>query len=336
MKAKKQNLVNKDRHRLEEVLPLRTPYALFIDPCDLCNFRCKFCAMQAAGVKLPFKKQLMSMELYRKVIDDVAAFPDRLKMLRLAQSGEPLLHPEFPEMVRYAKQKGISEFIETVTNGSKLNPELNERLVESGLDRIRISIEEISGEGYRQMADADVDFDQLVFNIKDLYERSVRAGGPLEVYVKTVDAAVNTKEKEETFYQLFGDICHKVWIDHVVPVWSGWNGLADRFDIQKAGVHGQQLSQERKVCSFPLYSLSITPDGSAVVCCSDWQRKLVIGDLTKQSLLEVWNGEPLRTFWIDMLSGNRNKYEMCAQCEYLKYNSTDNIDAYAEEILKRF
>ena len=72
------------------------------------------------------------------------------------------------------------------------------------------------------------------------------------------------------------------------------------------------------------------------MCCSDWQRKLVIGDLTKQSLLEVWNGEPLRTFWIDMLSGNRNKYEMCAQCEYLKYNSTDNIDAYAEEILKRF
>lgn len=32
MKAKKQNLVNKDRHRLEEVLPLQTPYALFIDP----------------------------------------------------------------------------------------------------------------------------------------------------------------------------------------------------------------------------------------------------------------------------------------------------------------
>ena len=335
MKAKKQNLINKDRHRLEEVLPLRTPYALFIDPCDLCNFRCKFCAMQAADVKLPFKKQMMSMELYRKVIDDVAAFPDRLKMLRLAQSGEPLLHPEFPEMVRYAKQKGISEFIETVTNGSKLNPELNEKLIESDLDRIRISIEEISGEGYRQMSDADIDFDQLVFNIKDLYERSVRVGR-CEVYIKTVDAAVDTKEKEETFYRLFGDICHRIWIDHVIPLWSGWDDdIGDRFKLQQIGGHGQAL-RETKVCPFPLYSLSVAPDGSAVVCCSDWQRKLVIGDLTKQSLLEVWNGEPLRTFWIDMLSGNRNKYEMCAQCEYPKYNSTDNIDACAEEILRRF
>lgn len=177
MKAKKQNLVNKDRHRLEEVLPLRTPYALFIDPCNLCNFRCKFCAMQAADVELPFKKQMMSMELYRKVIDDAAAFPDQLKMLRLVQHGEPLLHPEFPEMVRYAKQKGVSEFIETVTNGSKLNPELNEKLVESGIDRIRISIEETDGEGYRRMSGVDIDFDQFIFNIKDLYERSVHAGG---------------------------------------------------------------------------------------------------------------------------------------------------------------
>lgn len=334
MKAKRQNLINKDRHRLEEVLPLRTPYALFIDPCDLCNFRCRFCAMQAADVELPFKKQMMPMELYRKVIDDVAAFPDRLKMLRLAQSGEPLLHPEFPEMVRYAKQKGISELIETVTNGSKLNPELNKKLIESGLDRIRISIEEISGEGYRRMSGADIDFDQLVFNIKDLYERSVRVGG-CEVYIKTVDAAVNTKEKEETFYRLFGDICHRIWIDHVIPLWSGWDDVGDRFELQQIGGHGQAL-RETKVCPFPLYSLSVTPDGSTVVCCSDWQRKLVVGDLTKQSLLEVWNGEPLRIFWIDMLSGNRNKYEMCAQCEYLKYNSTDNIDAYAEEILKRF
>lgn len=334
MKAKKQNLVNKDRHRLEEVLPLRTPYALFIDPCSLCNFRCKFCAMQAADVELPFKKQLMPMELYRKVIDDAAAFPDRLKMLRLAQYGEPLLHPEFPEMVRYAKQKGIAEFIETVTNGSKLNPQLNEQLIESGLDRIRISIEEISGEGYRQMSGVNIDFDQLLFNIKDLYERSVRAGGTCEVYVKTVDAAVGTKEKEETFYRLFGDICHKIWIDHIVPVWAGWDEIGNQFELQQAGVHGQ-IPREAKVCPFPFYSPSIAPDGIVTVCCSDWQRKLVIGDLKQQSLSDVWSGEPLRTFWIDMLSGNRNKYEMCARCQYLKYNSTDNIDAYAEDILKR-
>lgn len=335
MKAKKTNLVNQKRHKLEEVLPLQTPYTLCVDPCNLCNFRCKFCAIQSSEAELTFKKQLMTMELYKKVIDDIAVFPDRLKVLRLNGNGEPLLNPELPEMIRYAKEKGVADFIEILTNGSKLNPQLNERLIESGLDRIRISIEEISEEGYREMAGVNIGLDQLCANIRDFYERSVRAGRTCEVYIKTVDAAVSTREKEETFCRLFGDICHKIWIDHVIPLWSGWDDIGNRFDLRKIGMHGQ-ASRETTVCPFPFYSLIVNPDGLVTVCCSDWQRKLVIGDLTKQSLLEVWNGEPLRTFWIDMLSGNRNKYEMCAQCEYLKYNSTDNIDAYAEEILKRF
>ena len=334
MRAEKKNLINRNRQKLEDVLPLQTPYSLYIDPCNLCNFRCGFCAVQTADAEVPLKRQLMPMDLYRKVIDDIAAFPDHLKMLRLCGNGEPLLHPELPQMIRYAKERGVSEFIEIVTNGSKLNPELNEKLVESGLDRIRISVEEISGEGYRRMAGVSIDFDQLLFNIRDLYERSVRVGGRCEVYVKTVDAAVATEEKEETFYRLFGDICHKIWIDHVIPLWAEWEDIGDRFELQSFGGHGQAL-RETTVCPFPFYSLLINPDGTVAACCADWQRRLVLGDLMRQSLLEVWNGEPLRTFWIDMLSGSKNRYEMCAHCEYPKYNSTDNIDDYAEEILKR-
>nr|WP_325179362.1 radical SAM/SPASM domain-containing protein [uncultured Oscillibacter sp.] len=334
MNAEKKNLVNEHRSKLEDVLPLRTPYSLFIDPCNLCNFKCKFCAMQTTDEELDFKKQLMSMELYEKIVDDIASFPDKLKMLRISQHGEPLLHPELPEMIRYAKQKNVSEFIEIVSNGSKLNPRLNKELVESGLDRIRISIEEISGEGYREIAGVSIDFDQLIANIKDLFEQSNRMGKALEVYVKIVDVAVDTKEKEETFYRLFGDICHKIWIDHIVPVWSGWGDLENRFELQQMGVHGQ-TPQVARVCPFPFYSLTIAPDGIANVCCSDWRRKLVIGDLKRQSLMDVWKGDLLKKFWIDMLSGNKDRYEMCAQCVYPVYNSTDNIDAYAEEILKR-
>lgn len=334
MNADKKNLVNEHRNKLEEVLPLRTPYALFIDPCNLCNFKCRFCAMQTADEELPFKKQLMPMELYKKIIDDVASFPDRLKMLRISQHGEPLLHPELPEMIRYAKEKGVSDFIEIVTNGSKLNPQLNTELVESGLTRIRISIEEVSAKGYQEIAGANVDLERMRLNIKDIYDKSARREGTFEVYIKIVDAAVSTKEKEEAFYRLFGNVCHRIWIDHIVPVWAGWGELDNRFERQQAGLHGQAI-REIKVCPFPFYSLTIAPDGVVNVCCSDWRRKLVIGDLKRQSLMDIWNGELLRKFWIDMLSGNKNQYEMCAQCVYPMYNSTDNIDAYAEDILKR-
>ena len=334
MSAEKKNLINRGRHRLEEVLPLETPYCLFIDPCSLCNFKCRFCAMQASEEPLPFKKQLMPMELYKKIIDDISGFPDKLKMLRLAAHGEPLLHPQLPEMIRYAKEKGVTEFVEIVTNGSLLKPELNQALVESGLDCIRISIEALDAEGYRENTGARVEFDELLAKIGYFNRRSDIAGNSCEVYVKTVDATANTKEREAAFYSLFENISHKMWIDHIIPIWAGWDDLSNRFELQQIGVHGQAL-REIKVCPFPLYSLVITPDGIATVCCSDWKRKLVIGDLNRQSLKEVWDGDVLKKFWIDMLSGNRARYEMCAACTYPTYNSTDNIDAYAEDILKR-
>lgn len=333
MSAIRKSNVNVNRSKLEEVLPLETPYSLFIDPCNLCNFKCQFCAIQTSCKGLSYKKGFMPMELYKKIIDDIKEFPDKLRMLRVAQHGEPLLHPELPEMIRYAKEKNVSDFIEIVTNGSKLNPELNTELVESGLDRIRISIEAISAEGYQEIAGVKIDFAQMRSYIKDLYDKSVCSGGGLEVYVKTVDAAVDTREKEETFYRLFEDRCHKIFVEHIVPVWSGWEELSTRFDLHQ-GSYGQKV-RPVQVCPFPFYSFTIAPDGIATVCCSDWERKLVIGDLNKQSLRDVWNGDVLKKFWTHMLSGNKNQYEMCERCLYPMYNSNDNIDAYAEEILKR-
>lgn len=334
MKAERKNLINEKRHRLEEVLPLKMPYSLSLDPCNLCNFRCRFCAVQASGEELKFKKQLMPMDLYKKIIDDVSEFSEKLKVLRITGNGEPLLHPELPEMIRYAKQKSASDYTEIITNGSRLNPLLNQELVESGLDRIRISIEEISTEGYRNITGVEVDFDQLLANIKDLYDRSNRNGKLLEIYVKTVDAAVDTKEKKETFYNLFENICHRIFIDHIMPLWSDWDELSNRFELQQIGMHGQEL-QAVQVCPFPLYSAFVNPDGIVTMCCADWRRKLIIGDLNSQSLMDVWNGDVLKTFWIDMLSGRKDQYAMCKNCLYPMYDCNDNIDAYAEDILKR-
>lgn len=335
MKAERKNLVNPHRHKLQDVLPLVTPYDIDIDPCNVCNFKCKFCAMHSSGEVLNFKKQMMPLSLFKKIVDDIAEFPNQLKLSHIAGNGEPLLHPDFPEMVRYAKEKKISECIATITNGSRLNPELNRALIDAGLDRIRISVEAIDEEGYYEIAGVKIDLEEFISNIRDLHERSIQAGGRCEIYIKTVDAAVETPEKQERFYQLFEGVCDRIFIDHVIPLWSGWDGINNRFDIQDKGVHGQNL-RVVQVCPYPFYSLLVSPDGIVTLCCADWRRELVVGDLKKQSMMEIWNGEKLRTFWIDMLSGNKNLYSMCAQCQLPMYDCVDHIDAYAEQLLPKF
>lgn len=322
------NLVCEERHRLEEVIPLSGPYSLAIDPSNLCNFRCNFCAIQYKDENLNFKKQFMPMELFQKIIDDLKEFPESLKMLRINGQGEPMLNPSFCEMVRYAKESHIADYIETITNGTQLSPELNRRLVASGIDRIRISIEALDQEGYQSIAGTKINFEEFLANIKDLHDIS----GQCEIYCKIVDAAVPTESDRNRFFEMFDNICDRAFIDNVIPLWSDFQEL--NTVTAGEGVHGQKI-ENVTVCPYSFYDLLINPDGEVTACCADWKRKLVFGNLKEKSLLEIWQGKELRDFWIQMLKGRKNQYEMCAKCLLPMYDCNDNIDPFAEQILAR-
>lgn len=330
MKAINDNIVAKHRVRLEEVIPLETPFSLAIDPSNLCNFKCNFCAIQSLNEVLTFKKQLMSLELFKKIIDDLKDFPDKLKVLRINGQGEPLLNPYLPEMLSYAREKEVADFIEIITNGSKLNPELNQKLIDSGIDRIRISVEALDQEGYYSVTGTRIDFDKFVNNIADLHKRS----GNCEIYIKIVDVSVPEEKDKKRFFSIFGDICDRIFIDNVIPMWSDFEELNNTVSLKGRGVHGQKI-QNVRVCPFSFYSLIINSDGEVTVCCADWKRKLVVGDLKCETMQQIWKGDKLRHFWKEILKGNKNEFEMCRKCLLPMYDCNDNIDDYAEEILQR-
>lgn len=87
MKAQiKPRIELENRTRLEEVIPLRTPFVIFMDPADTCNFKCKFCP---TGHKELMKNisgrnfGIIDFELYKKIIDDICEFEEPIKVLRL-------------------------------------------------------------------------------------------------------------------------------------------------------------------------------------------------------------------------------------------------------------
>ena len=334
MEAKFSNIVNENRHELNEVVPLETPYSMFIDVCNACNFKCKFCAIQYSDKKLPFKKECMEWTTFKKIIDDVKQFSKPIKMMRLAANGEPLMNKKLPEMISYAKKAGVAEHIEIVTNGSLLSPDLNRRLVKAGLDRIRISIEAIDSEGYFNMSGAKIEWDKFIENIADFY----RNRGECQVYIKTVDAAVDSNEKKEKFIKEFGDICNNINIEHVIPIWTGYDEINNDFDIEsKEGLHGHKI-KEVTICPFPFYSCVINPDGQVTVCCSDWERKQCMGNAITESIYDIWNGERWKQFLTDMLkNGRKQAYrELCAKCQYPCYDAVDDLDSYKDQVLEKF
>lgn len=332
MSANIKSRVSDNREKLEQVIPLNTPFLINIEPSDKCNFRCKFCP--TSDLKLMRATDgrnygNMNFDLYKKVIDDIKEFDNNIKMLYLYNQGEPLLNPYFPDMVKYAKDSKCIDKISTTTNASLLNEELSLKIIEAGLDKIEISIEGINTEQYFNIANVKINFDKFVNNIKFLYDNKKE----LHIYIKIIGNNLSESEKAE-FYNIFGGICDSIFIENAASVWYDFE-IKDINITNDKTYFGEKVSY-RKVCTKIFFSMVINSNGQVSPCCSDWARKLIIGDANHEKLKDIWNGEKLRNLQKLFLRGEREDLPFCSSCGLPEYGSPDNIDNYAEEILLRF
>lgn len=322
----------KNRTKLETVIPLNTPFIIFIDPSDVCNFQCKFCPTGNRELmkKTPDRNYgVLDFELYKKIIDDLKLFPDKIKVIRLYKDGEPLINPHFVDMVKYAKQSSKVDRVDTTTNAALLTKEISDGIIDAGLDRINISIEGVSDEQYKDFSRADVCYDDLVENVRYLYEHKTN----LEMIVK-INGDILTSEEKNKFLSDFGDITDGIYIESIMDCWPEFEQTKVEVNKER-GIYGQEL-KEVQVCPYVFYSFAVNSSGSVSVCFLDWQRKLMIGDVRKQSLVELWNSEQMNGYRRAFLAGKRSMCEVCKDCGQLRGGMPDNIDPYKEELLKKF
>ncbi|MEM3457556.1 MULTISPECIES: SPASM domain-containing protein [Thermofilum] len=111
------------------------PEGLQIEPTNKCNLACVMCVRNTwRGEKFG----QMDFGLYQKIIDETQG---SLRRLALYGFGEPLTHPRFPDMVRYAREASDSTYILTVTNGTLMTREMTEKVFGAGIDEIAFSID---------------------------------------------------------------------------------------------------------------------------------------------------------------------------------------------------
>jgi len=344
IKAKIQpRIYSADKVKLEDVAPLKTPFSVHIDVCSYCNFKCSFCFQaDILGKKEKnFPYGMMSEELYKKTVDQLKEFPDKIKKIKIGNHGEPTMHPKLPEFIKYAKDSGTADIIEVFTNGSKLNPELNKKLVDCGLQRINISLEGLSEERYLKVAKAKINWKEFVENIKDLYEYS-RKTGDLVIYVKIVNNAseLNGKtifsmndEEKNYFYKTFGNIADEVYIEKIVPQWAETQ-LDKQNSLEYTGMYDQKTVKYKKVCPFIFMYLHINHDGIVSPCTLDWPREVAIGNTKKNSPKEIWNGKTLKDLQIAQLQGKRDQIKFCKDCSAPMVCCDENLDNHTDSLLK--
>ena len=87
-----------------------------------------------------------------------------------------------------------------------------------------------------------------------------------------------------------------------------------------------------KVCPQIFKSMQINSDGRVIPCCIDFKTANLIGDLNKESVKNIWNGQELHTLRMKHLDGKRHEFSPCKGCTMNEYSDKDNIDKYSEQI----
>ncbi len=299
-----------DRVRLADAIPLATPFTMNIFPTNACNFRCNYCA-QSLGAKLLHDKyhfvyDTMSMDIFVKAIDQMKQFSEPFKLLSFMGHGEPLLHKALPEMIRMVREAGVAKRIEIITNGACLTHTLSEQLIDAGLSRLRVSLQGLSAKKYWEVSGVQIDFDAFVDELRYFY--AIRNGSKL--FVKIVDSSLEEGE-EQSFYDLFGEFTDRMYIEHIKPVYDGvaYDTLPDEVTIDRYG----NSHEKRIVCPLAFYMLALWPNGDVVPCDAIY-KPVVLGNVQKDDLVEMWNGQSLRKFWRLQLEKQRVGYPGCDVC----------------------
>ena len=317
---------------LRELLPLSTPLTVLIDPCNLCNFACRFCPTAYPELLRSHNRRggLMDFALFEKATQDLKSFPEKIRKVMLNKDGEPFLHKELERMIAHIKKADVADSVEVSTNGLLVHGERIHRLLDTGLDVIRFSVEHVTDEGYRHVTGNAVSYDAIRRNVEALWNEKERKGIRLHVHAKILDSGLKQEEIEK-FERDFADIVDSYNVDGLI----GWDGQADMVTMGlevRTGMDGvSPVAHDRKVCPEPFKFLAVNTDGSVSPCCVDWTYGANVGHIADASLIDIWRGDRLRELRLLHLTERKNERKVCRACSFFKgqasYTDIDDIVA---------
>jgi radical SAM protein with 4Fe4S-binding SPASM domain len=271
---------------------------------NTCNATCHFCTYASPLNVAP--KGVMSMDLYRKIIDEAKEIP-QIDSIAFSALGEPSLDRFLVERVAYAR-KARPDWtpFEVYTNGTNLTPAKFDALRDAGIDSLTFSLNATSPRQHEEIMGLKGQYQKVVDNIRYAIANHQ---GKVDVLVKAVRNEDKFNEADQVkFYMQWGirlrpDIAPGHGQVVLETNWAGENRTVEGRDFDPNSTCGRALTQ-----------FSILWDGKVTMCCFDPMNTFPLGDLNKQTIKEIYNSEKYVTFREDHDNNQAAKYELCAKC----------------------
>ncbi|MDD5130354.1 MAG: radical SAM protein [Candidatus Omnitrophica bacterium] len=300
------------------------PAWLTIDPTNICTLKCPFCPTGYGLMKRP--KGMMSKDRFQRIMDVLGPY---LLHIDMQNWGEPLLNKDIYQMISYAKKFDIN--ITVSTNFQNFDEKSAEELVNSGLDRIVLSIDGASQQTYEKYRRGG-SFLKAIENARVLVnkKRQLKSSQPFVLWQFLV---FRHNEHEIEVAKAMG---RDLGVDAVgitpafVAVdsdeykdWVALNSQYNRYDLinkpkEVSGSESFLKAPEESFCNWPWEGITINWDGSVAPCCGIYLEEEDFGNIfTGQDFHHLWNNnhyKAAREFIRSRKKPNAGIKNTCVNC----------------------
>jgi radical SAM protein with 4Fe4S-binding SPASM domain len=289
------------------------PISISFEPTTSCNLRCPECPSGLRAFTRP--RGILNKDFFRQTIDDI--YKDLLYLIFYFQ-GEPYLNKDFLEMVHYASSKGL--YTATSTNAHYLTDEVARKTVESGLDRLIISIDGTTQEVYKQYRIGG-NLNKVIEGAKNIVKWKIELNSKTPfVFFQFLVVRPNEHQVEE-----IKKLAVEVGVDEVrfktAQVYDYENDpnqlipVNEKFSRYKKNKEGKRAAKNKLAnhCWKLWQANVITWDGLVVPCCFDKDAAHRLGNLQMQSFKEIWRNDNYKQFRKELMTSRKN-IDICSNC----------------------
>jgi radical SAM superfamily enzyme YgiQ (UPF0313 family) len=287
---------------------MKFPNYIMIQTISGCNARCEFCPYPYIKEQLPYEK--MNWDIFADIIDECSRHKN-IRVIMPYLMNEPLLDKELPEKITYIKKRVPWAKVHILTNGSLLDQDFALGLIKSGIDWIGFSFHGISPQTVEEVM--GINYHLTLNNILNFIELSKSFKKNISEYIMITfiqHQRLSQQEREQAF---------KFWTQKGITRISFYSS-----PISRAGnvpvlpsVRNEKIYGCNSIWTEEMFH--ILADGSVVLCCMDWKKEMVLGNVKQNSIEQIWNSKLYRETW-DQIRGRKQPHPnlICLRCECAK------------------
>lgn len=283
---------------IQRMITYDFPQHIFLETTSACNLKCRLCPRTAGNTLVGH----MDFELFKKIVNEANQYGPRTFCLHLF--GEPLLAPRFIDEIYYIKQINPKNTIVLTTNGTVLDEKIAEAMVKTPVDKMAVSFVSAVREKYTELTG---------INLLDKVEQNVRNLLAIKEKNKAIKPKIIVRMILEEHNQTEVEIFKNKWQSEKVIV-----------EVRPAHNYGGNVNfghvRDKKIKQrWPCYHFWLSPaihwNGDFSVCCNDYARKAVLGNVGQTAVNKIWNSVEMQNLRAAQLRGDFQIPTICEKCD---------------------